>query len=75
MFAGSTQDRIEIHFSGLQSSLQERASDEAGEASILLLITLIDIIAALIGELLTSSILRSAWSNAQSNQAGKEPQQ
>ncbi|MEC5217205.1 hypothetical protein RCH09_002162 [Actimicrobium sp. GrIS 1.19] len=73
--ASSSQDRIEIHFADLQGSLQDRADEEAGEASILLLITLIDIIATLIGELLTSSILRSAWSNAQSNQAGKEPQQ
>jgi hypothetical protein len=48
-------------FAGLQNCLEGQDSAEAGEASTALLITFIDILALLIGELLTSSILRMAW--------------
>ena len=48
-------------FADLRLSLEQRNFTDASEASITLLITFIDILALLIGELLTSSILRSAW--------------
>lgn len=48
-------------FAGLKICLEGQNSAEAGEASTALLITFIDILALLIGELLTSSILRLAW--------------
>ena len=48
-------------FAGLKNCLEGQNSAEAGEASTALLITFIDILALLIGELLTSSILRLAW--------------
>ncbi|MDO8176993.1 MAG: hypothetical protein Q7T62_01990 [Undibacterium sp.] len=48
-------------FAGLQISLENREPAEASEASKALLITFVDILALLIGDLLTASILRSAW--------------
>lgn len=48
-------------FAGLQISLESRSLAEASEASKALLITFVDILALLIGDLLTASILRSAW--------------
>lgn len=48
-------------FTGLKKCLAGQDATNAGEASIALLITFIDILALLIGELLTSSILRLAW--------------
>lgn len=50
-------------FAGLQMSLESRDFTEVGEASKALLITFVDILAMLIGDLLTTSILRSAWIN------------
>lgn len=48
-------------FTELKECLAAQDSNNAGEASTALLITFIDILALLIGELLTSSILRLAW--------------
>jgi hypothetical protein len=48
-------------FSDLKISLEGRDITEASEASITLLTTFVDILALLIGELLTTNILRSAW--------------
>lgn len=48
-------------FAGLKLCLAAQDPAHAGEANIALLITFINILAVLIGELLTSSILRSAW--------------
>lgn len=48
-------------FVELKKCLAEQDSTNAGEASTALLITFIDILVLLIGELLTSSILRLAW--------------
>ncbi len=48
-------------FAGLQISLENRSLAEATEASKALLITFVDILALLIGDQLTASILRSAW--------------
>lgn len=66
--AGSAETR----FASLQQSLDGRDFAEASEASILLLITLIDILTVLIGELLTSSILSSAWDHDAIDKDGKE---
>lgn len=54
-------------FSGLQTSLEGQNFTEASEASITLLITFIDILATLIGESLTTSILRLAWGDGASD--------
>lgn len=59
-------------FADLRMSLEGRDFTEAGEASIALLITFIDILALLIGEHLTTSILRSAWGDDALDIAGKE---
>jgi hypothetical protein len=48
-------------FADLKICLAEQDPTVAGEASTALLITFIDILALLIGELLMSSILRLAW--------------
>lgn len=61
-------------FAGLKMSLEERDSAEATEASITLLITFIDILALLIGEFLTTSILRSSWGDDALDTAAKELQ-
>jgi len=45
---------------------------QASAANSLLLIKFTDILASLIGEGLTTSILRSAWGNDAPNRAGKE---
>lgn len=62
-------------FAGLRTSLEGRDFTEASEASIALLTTFIDILTLLIGELLTTSILRSAWGDAAFDTAAKELQQ
>ncbi|MBI3229440.1 MAG: hypothetical protein HYZ45_04410 [Burkholderiales bacterium] len=48
-------------FAPLLACLAAQSAEEAGRASIDLLCTFIDILAVLIGEHLTSTILRSAW--------------
>lgn len=57
----ASQTDSDSRFVNLKINLEGRDPAEAGEASIALLITFIDILALLIGELLTTSILRSAW--------------
>jgi hypothetical protein len=59
-------------FAELKSNLEEQSPVQASEASSLLMITFTDILVTLIGEQLTSSILRSAWGNDASDRAGKE---
>jgi len=56
----------------LRTKFAGRTFEEISEANILLLHTFTDILATLIGEELTSNILRSAWGNPASNQPGKE---
>ncbi|MGR8998968.1 MAG: hypothetical protein ACU88J_07975 [Gammaproteobacteria bacterium] len=56
-------------FSELKMSLEGQMPEQAGEANCLLLITLTDILASLIGEELTSGILRSAWGNSAADTA------
>lgn len=62
----------ETRFESLKMSLEERDSAETREASIALLTIFIDILAALIGGLLTTSILRSAWGDEASDIAAKD---
>jgi hypothetical protein len=59
-------------FADLAISLEGRNSAEANEASIALLITFTDILAALIGERLTTRILHSAWGDNPIESAEKE---
>ncbi|MFZ6644810.1 hypothetical protein ACO0LO_03795 [Undibacterium sp. TJN25] len=59
-------------FAGLRTCLEGQDATAAGEASVALLATFIDILSALIGESLTSSILRSAWGDDALNAAAKE---
>jgi hypothetical protein len=61
-------------FASLKECLEERDSKVACEASITLLNIFIDILILLIGELLTTSILRSAWGDDAVNIAGTELQ-
>lgn len=63
---------IKSRFEGLKMSLDGRSVTESSEASIALLITFIDILALLIGDLLTTSILRSAWGDDALDIAAKE---
>lgn len=59
-------------FTSLKACLEGRDIAEASEASIALLVTFIDILALLIGELLTTGILHSAWGEGVLNTASKE---
>ncbi len=68
--ADSVLPQTDHRFAELKKSFEGQA--QANEANILLLITFTDILASLIGEELTSSILRSAWGNDASDRAGKE---
>lgn len=61
-------------FAELKICYGGRHITEASEASITLLITFIDILALLIGELLTTRILRSAWGDDALDIAVKEVQ-
>ena len=53
--------QTESRCSGLKTSLEGRHFTEANDASMTFLNTFIDILALLIGDLLTARILRSAW--------------
>ncbi|PUA18910.1 hypothetical protein C7W93_03060 [Glaciimonas sp. PCH181] len=64
--------RTDSRFVDLKVSFEDRSFTETSEASIALLVTFIDILAVLIGELLTTSILRSAWGDDALDIAGKE---
>lgn len=59
-------------FADLGARLAEQAPADARAAHSLLLTTFTDILASLIGEQLTASILRSAWGDPASFTAGKE---
>ena len=52
--------------------LERQTPEHASEANLLLLITFTDILASLIGERLTTRILRLAWGYDAANSAGKE---
>lgn len=57
----STPPLTDLPFKELKMSLEDKTPAQASEANSLLLITFTGILASLIGEQLTSSILRSAW--------------
>ena len=59
-------------FAELRTRLADQTPAHARAAHSLLLTTFTDILASLIGEQLTASILRSAWGNLASFTAGKE---
>ncbi|NDP48801.1 MAG: hypothetical protein GZ085_10520 [Sulfuriferula multivorans] len=58
-------------FAQLKKYFESQTPVQASAANSLLLITLTDILASLIGEALTTSILRSAWDSDASVLAGK----
>jgi len=64
--------QTDARFANLKKSLEGQTPEQAGAANRLLLITLTDILASLIGEDLTTRILRSAWGNDVPSQAGQE---
>lgn len=68
----SSLQPADSRFDGLKTSFEGRSLTEISEASMTLLITFIDILAALIGEPLTISILRSAWGDDAQDIAEKE---
>lgn len=53
--------RGELQFAGLRHSLESQALTEAGEASVVLLCTFLDILTSLIGGPLLTNLLHSAW--------------
>jgi len=57
----SSLHQTDLQFAGLRNSLEGRDLTEAGEASIVLLSTFLDILTSLIGELLMTNLLHSAW--------------
>lgn len=61
-------------FAGLKFSLERQSAPEANQASLMLLLTVTNILASIIGEPLTIGILHSAWGDDASdvNAAGKE---
>lgn len=65
---------IDSRFASLKTRLEGQDSKTASEASIALLSTFIDILGSLIGELLTTSILRSAWGDDALDSTVQEPQ-
>lgn len=70
--AGPLPPQADQRFAGLKMSLEGRTPAQAREANSLLLITFTDVLASLIGEQLTTSILRSAWGDDASELAGRE---
>jgi hypothetical protein len=70
--ASALSPRTDHRFAELKICLEGQTSAQASAANSLLLITFTDIVASLIGEQLTTSILRSAWGNNASHGVGKE---
>ncbi len=68
----SPPPRTDARFAHLKTSLEGQTPEQASAANNLLLITLTDILASLIGEDLTIRILRSAWGNDAPGRACKE---
>lgn len=67
--------QTEHRFAKLKTSLAGQTPAQASAANSLLLITFTDILATLIGEHLTASILGSAWGNDASDRADQGVQQ
>lgn len=70
--ASALSPRTDHRFAALKMCLEGQTSAQASAANTLLLITFTDIVASLIGEQLTTNILRSAWGNGASHGADKE---
>lgn len=70
--ASSSLSQPDHRFAELKMSLKAKTAAQVSEANTLLLITFTDILATLIGEQLTTSILRSAWGNDTPDRADKE---
>lgn len=70
--ASSKSPLIDQRFAELKKDLEGQAPAQASEANYLLLITFTDILASLIGEQLTTTILSSAWGNNASGKTSKE---
>ncbi|MDO9049550.1 MAG: hypothetical protein Q7U66_17670 [Methylobacter sp.] len=68
----SLSAQADYRFAELKMSFEGQTPVQVGEANSLLLINFTDILASLIGEQLTTSILHSAWGFDASNRAGKE---
>lgn len=64
--------QAQSRFLDLSAGFVEREVDAATDASVALLSTFVDILAMLIGELLTSSILQSAWGDEVLDTAAKD---
>jgi len=54
----------DLLFSRLSACLEQQSATEAGDGSVHLLITFLDILATLIGEAMTETIISSAWDDA-----------
>ena len=61
MVLDTSLHQTDLRFDGLRSSLDGPDPTQAGEASIFLLSTFLDILTSLIGELLMTNLLHSAW--------------
>lgn len=72
LVASALSPQADHHFAKLKKCFEEQTPAQASAANSLLLVTFTDILASLIGEQLTVYILRSAWGNDASDQAGKE---
>ena len=59
-------------FTALKNCFKRQTPADIGRANVLLLTHFTDTLASLIGEALTTSILRSAWGDDAFDQAGKE---
>lgn len=70
--AGLLSTQTERLLAELKISLEKQTPAQAAEANCFLLITFTDILASLIGEDLTSGILRSVWGHYASDIAGME---
>ncbi|HEY8095012.1 MAG TPA: hypothetical protein VIE65_02825 [Methylobacter sp.] len=70
--ANSTASPTGQRFADLRKSFEGQSPVQVCEANSLLLITFTDILASLIGEQLTTSILRSSWGNSALVGLGKE---
>lgn len=70
--ASSLSPQADQRFAELKTSLEGQMPAQAHAANRLLLITFTDILATLIGEQLTASILRSAWGNDASYSTSEE---
>lgn len=72
LVAGTLSQQTKHRFEQLEASLKRQTAAQANEANTLLLVNFVNILATLIGEPLTTSILRAAWNNDVADSADKE---